>query len=128
MPRFEYLRANLKLIPEEIISHYDLQKIAHEGYVYIEVRKGMPGLKQAGKIANDRLKSHLAKFGYRPATHTPALWLHDTRDISFTLCVDDFGIKYTSRADAEHLLNALRTIYKISVDWAGKHYIGLDLN
>ena len=87
----------------------------------------MPGLKQVGKVANDRLKSHLAKFGYRPATHTLALWIHDTRDISFTLCVDDFRIKYTSYADAEHLLNSLRATYNISVDWAGKHYIGLDL-
>ena len=47
---------HIKLIPEEIIRQYNLLKIVHNGYVYLEVRKGMPGLKQAGKVANDRLK------------------------------------------------------------------------
>ena len=91
------------------------------------MRKGIPCLKQAGKVANDRLKHHLAKFGYYPAPRTPALWLHKTRQISFTLCVDDFGIKYVTRTDAEHLLNCLRKLYEISVDWSGKNYIGLTL-
>ena len=93
----------------------------------MEVQKGMPGLKQAGKIANDRLKSHLAKFGYFPAPRTPALWLSKTNNITFTLCVEDFGIKYTDKKDAEHLLNALRQLYTISVDWSGTTYIGLNL-
>jgi hypothetical protein len=44
------------------------------------------------------------------------------------LCVDDFGIKYYSRVDADHLLNALRAHNKISVDWDGKNYCGLTIN
>ena len=128
LTRYEYLRMHIKLVPEEIIRQYNLLKIVHNDYVYLEVRKGMPGLKQAGKVANDRLKQHLEKFGYYPAPRTPALWLHKTRKMSFTLCVDDFGIKYIDRADANHLLNCLRQIYAISVGWSGKNYIGLTLN
>ena len=57
LTRYEYLRMHIKLIPEEIIRQYNLLKIVHNDYVYLEVRKGMPGLKQAGKVANDRLNS-----------------------------------------------------------------------
>ena len=116
------------MIPQEIIDQYCLLKIVHNGYVYIKVRKRMPGLKQAGKTANERLKMHFKKFGYYPAAHTPALWLSKTNNVTFTLCVDDFGIKYTNRAHAEHLLNALKKLYEISIDWSGSQYLGLNLD
>ena len=125
---YEYLRVHLKFIPEEIIRQYNLKNIAHEEYVYIEVQKGMSGLKQAGKIANDRLTSHLAKFGYVPTERTPALWVSKNSNLTFTLCVDDFGIKYTAKKDVEHLINALRSLYKFSIDWTGRKYIGLTLD
>ena len=54
----------------------------------------MPGLKQADRIANDRLKAHLAKFGFAPVPRTLALWKHNTKPIFFSLVVDNFGMKY----------------------------------
>ena len=54
----------------------------------------MPGLKQAGIIVNKRLTKHLQKFGYETVVHTPSLWRHKTIPITFTLVVDDFGVKY----------------------------------
>jgi hypothetical protein len=36
-------------------------------------------------------------------------------------------VKYCDRADAEHLLAALRTEYAITVDWEGAKYVGLRL-
>ena len=65
----------------------------------------MSGLNQAGKIANDRLKNHLEKFGHEPMCHTPALWKHAPHDIVLILVADDFGVKYTIRQNAEHLRN-----------------------
>ena len=59
----------------------------------------MYGLKQAGKIANDLLKSFILPHDYK-TTYTPRLWTHKTKSISFTLIVDDFGVKYTDRKDA----------------------------
>ena len=91
---YKYVRMSLDIIPEEIITQYKLRKIAVNGWVYMEIRKGMPGLKQAGKIAHDRLKTHLETYVYQPCRHTPALWTHTTRPISFTLVVKDFGVKY----------------------------------
>ena len=38
--------------------------------------------------------------------------------------VDDFGVKYFSRDDAQHLLNALGKDYKYTVDWKGSHFCG----
>jgi hypothetical protein len=127
MPEFEYMRMSLKDIPEEIVTQYDLLRLSSNGWVYMQIEKGMPGLKQAGKIANDMLTAHLAKYGYTPVPRTPALWKHATRPTIFTLVVDDFGIKYESEQDANHLLNALRDLYGITADWTGKLYCGLTL-
>ena len=49
MVRPEYLKVKLSDIPEEVIDKYNLRDIAtQDGYVYIEVTKGMYGLQQAG--------------------------------------------------------------------------------
>ena len=37
----------------------------------------------------------------------------------FTIVVDDFGIKFTSRRDAEHLANEVEYLYVITKDWEG---------
>ena len=93
----------------------------------MEIQKVMYGLPQAGKIANDKLKLHLSKFVYKPAPITPGLWWHQTFPLQFSLVVDDFGIKYERQEDITHLLDALKTIYKISDDWDKKLYCGLNL-
>jgi hypothetical protein len=85
MPRFEYMKMLLSRFPEEIIQKYNLNALAVDGWVYIEIRKVMYGLKQAGILANQLLQTRLVPFGYYPARHTPGLWLHKTRPISFTL-------------------------------------------
>ena len=52
-------------ILDEIIYEYNLKEKVHtDGYVYIEIQKGMYGLPQAGMLANKLLKRRLAKHGY----------------------------------------------------------------
>jgi hypothetical protein len=92
LPRFEYMKMLLSRFPQEIIQKYNLNALAVDGWVY---------------IANQLLQTRLAPFGYYPARHTPGLWLHKTRPISFTLVVDDFAVKYVGKQQAEHLRNAL---------------------
>jgi len=87
----------------------------------------MYGLKQSGMLANKELKKVLAKAGYFPSTHTPGLFVHKTRPISFTLVVDDFGVKYINKADALHLEKTIRDHYPMKSDWTGDRYIGIDL-
>jgi hypothetical protein len=73
LPRFEYMKMLLSRFPEEIIQKYNLNALAVDGWVDIEIRKGMYGLKQAGLLANQLLQTFLAPFGYTPARHTPGL-------------------------------------------------------
>jgi Reverse transcriptase (RNA-dependent DNA polymerase). len=128
MPRYEYMKIHISLLPKDVINHYHLQHIQDEhGYVYMEIRKGMYGLKQAGRIAYDALVKHLAKYGYVPSNTTQGLWTHVTRPIQFILVVDDFGVKYTNEADVHHLIAALKDKYNISIDWEGSLYCGLHL-
>jgi hypothetical protein len=97
----------LSRFPQEIIQKYNLNALAVDGWVNIEIRKCMYGLKQAGILASQLLQTYLSPFGYYPARHTPGLWLPKTRPISFTLVVDDFVVKYVGKQHAEHLRNTL---------------------
>jgi hypothetical protein len=45
--------------------------------------------------------------------------------VTSTLVVDDFGIKYLGKENADHLLNALKENFEVTEDWAGKLYCGI---
>ena len=85
----------------------------------------MPGLKRASHIANDRLKDHLAHLEFAPVPRNPALWKHATKPVLFSLVVDDFGVKYIGKENADHLIQALQKLYTISIDWNGSLFCGL---
>jgi hypothetical protein len=127
LPRFEYMKMLLSRFPEEIIQKYNLNALAVDGWVDIEIRKCMYSLKQAGLLANQLLQNRLAPFGYYPARHTPGLWLHKTQPISFTFVVDDFSVKYVGKKHAEHLRNALLRTYELTTDWTATVYSGMTL-
>jgi hypothetical protein len=128
MARYEYMRLPIRILPQEIIEQYQLLPLVHDGWVYVEIRKGMYGLPQAGIIANQRLEKHLAKYGYKPTYLTPGLWRHESRPITFSLVVDDFGVKCVGDQHARHLIKALEDLYTVSSDWTGSLYCGLTLN
>jgi hypothetical protein len=127
LPRFEYMKMLLSRFPEEIVQKYNLNALAVDGWVYIEIRKGMYGLKHAGLLANQLLQTRLAPFGYYPARHTRGLWLHRTRPIPFTLVVDDFTFKYVGNQHAAHLRDALLRTYELTMDWTATVYSGMTL-
>ena len=84
----------------------------------------MFGLKEVAILAYDQLKAHLAKYRYVPMEHTPSLWHHKSHLITFTLAVDDFGIKHFNKSNAEHLFEVLCDKYSITVDWSRSSYLG----
>jgi hypothetical protein len=86
------------------------------------------GLPQAGMFAFNQLKTHLATHVYAPCTHIPGLWTHSTRNIMFSLVVNNFGINYTNRDDTIHLLTALEEMYTVTTDWTGSLYLATTLN
>ena len=127
MERYEYMFLPIEIIPLEIIEQYNLLDKVHQGKIYIEIRRGMYGLPQAGIIAQQLLTKRLANHGYAPCRHTPGLWTHKTRPIHFSLVVDDFGVKYINKDDAQHLIDSLATYYPITIDWTGDRYCGVYL-
>jgi hypothetical protein len=127
LPWYEYMRMLLSRFLEEIVSKYNLTTLAIDGWVYIETRKGMYGLKQAGLLANHILQKRFAPFDYYPACHTPGLWLHKTRPIDFSLKVDGFAVKYVGKQNADHLRDTLLRSYELTIYWEGKVYSGMSL-
>jgi hypothetical protein len=115
----------LSRFPEEVVQKYNLNTLVVEGWVYINIRKVMYGLKQAGLLVNKLVQTCLAPFGYYPARHTPGLWLHKTRPISSTLVVDDFEVKYVGNQHTEHLRNAVLQTYELTTDWTAAVYSGM---
>ena len=92
MTRPEYVCLKLSDIPDEITHEYKLHNIATpEGYVYIEVNKGMYGLPQAGILAQELFEKRLNQHGYFQSNIVPGLWKHVDRPISFTLVVDNWN-------------------------------------
>ena len=94
----------------------------------MELRRAVWGLPQAGILANKRLKQKLAPFGYHECKNTPGLWYHETRNITFTLVVDDFGVKYVDKTDVNHLISSIKNDYELTVDWTGNLYCRISLD
>ena len=90
LDQYENTRININDIPQEVIDEYKLyeHKLVLNGFVYVELRKALFGLKQSHALANKQLSNVLGKEGYYQSEHTSSLWLHKTRDTSFTLVVD----------------------------------------
>ena len=129
MDNYEYMIIPINQIPQEIIDHYNLHNIVHHGKVYVEIRRSMYGLPQAGILAEQQLICFLGSYGYSPVPHTPGLWRHQWRPITFCLVVDDFGVKYIGKEHADHLIQCLRNHYKeIEIDWTSKRFCGIQLN
>ena len=128
LPDPEYMKIHGKYFFDDIRQQYDIDNIIDpDGYVYCKIVKGMYGLKQAAMLGRQNIIDVLAPFGYAPDPMAPNIWTHKTRPTKFCLCVDDFGIKYFSSADLDHLITALKTAFDISIDKEGNQYCGLHL-
>ena len=128
LPKPRYMRMKLELIPQEIIDKYNLRELAHNGWVYIRIIRGMYGLPESGILANQLLKKRLLKSGYYECQFTPGLYKHVWRPIIFSLVVDDFGVKCQGIQHARHLKQTLEQYYEVSVDWEGKLFCGVTLD
>jgi hypothetical protein len=115
----EYVKIPLTLFPTWIEEQYDLNRHALHSFVHLEMQQAVWGLPQAGILANKRLRRKLAPFGYCESTHTPGLWYHESQPITFTLLVDDFGVKCVSKDNVNHLITSIKKDYTLTKDWLG---------
>ena len=104
----EYVQLSLTIIPQEIIDKYRLDTLARNGVLFMEIQKKMPGLKQAGRLAHDRLKTHLSKDEYFPVLCTASIWKHK-KNIMSTLVIDDLLLSLQKRR-LQHLVSSLKAL------------------
>jgi len=57
MKIFQYMRIHRQYIPQDIIDEYQLTNdfFDSKGYIYVEIQKGMYGLKEVAILAYDQL-------------------------------------------------------------------------
>ena len=123
---YQYMRFAMSEIPQEIIDEYNLKTIVHEDrYCYTGIRKAIYGLREAGFIANVKLKRILRLEKYVPSKFTPGLFTHKTKEIAFSLVVDNFSVIYKKREDIEHLLKTIQDRYPVKAEWDSTFYLGV---
>ena len=122
---WQWMYIDAKDIPQETIDLYDIE--IRNGKACVCIMKGMYGLPNAGRIAQDQLIGFLEQDGYEQQ-HTECLFKHNTRDIYFMLVVDDFGIKHKYPEDLEHLHSTLKKHYTITCDPTGSKYLGINID
>ena len=93
MEELKYMKIPVAMIPEDIMEQYKLASIVKDGIVMVEIRKGKYGLPQAGILAYNLLCARLVVGDYYPAPHTPGLFVHKTRQIDFSLWVENTSRK-----------------------------------
>ena len=107
-----YMFINIDTIPQTIIDKYNLRDIVENGKVVMEVSSTIYGLKEAGKLSQDRLVAHLSEYGYKQCRFTPCLFIHESNETAFTLVVDDFLVKFQNQTAAttwsKHSENSMR--------------------
>jgi hypothetical protein len=76
---------------------------------------------------------------YTPPAQTSPLWIlrvckqpqpvvTQVATITFTLVVDNFGVKYVSQDDIDHLIASIKAMYTLTKDWTGDLYCGIKLD
>ena len=78
--RVEYIRIHSKYSPPDIRELYHIEGlVAVDGYVYIQIMKGIYGLKKSALISYNKLISYMDPHSYYPVPFTTGLWEHNTR-------------------------------------------------
>ena len=116
-------------VPEDVKHQYKLdEKVMQNRWVYVEIRKEMYGLLQAGLLAQEFLKERLSKNGYTQSMLTPSMWKHHTLPVQFCLIINDFGVKYMGKEHMKHLKRIIEQCNKVWMDWSETKYVELTLD
>ena len=79
MEGYEYMKVPYNHFPPDIRERYNLDsKVTASGHIFIKIKKGMYGLKQAAILAYDNMKKHLAAYGYHPIRGITGMWKRET--------------------------------------------------
>jgi hypothetical protein len=110
------MRMKLERIAQDVQELYSLADFEHHGHIYMEISKEHLRSPSSRLPSSGPLVKHLKANKYIQCTNSPSLFRHKTRDIAFTLVMDDFGIMYTRDEEFEHFLATLRKQHEITED------------
>jgi hypothetical protein len=132
LPDLEYIKIYVDDYPAETLLNLGLTNFvqydkSNKKFVYCAIQKTMYGLAMSGKLCKLDLVALLKSFGFHE-TQTPCLFRHATRNITFCLVVDDFGIKYDTQEDLEYLVSCLSSKYHVKVHPVGTKYLGFTID
>jgi hypothetical protein len=129
MDQLEYMHMKISNLPPNFVKAYNLTNLAtNDSTINVKIQKGMYGLPQRGILTQNLLKKSLNQHGYHQSNVTPGLWKHDWRSLLFTLCVNNFGIKYVGQEHTIHFAKILKEHYKCYIDWDRNQYLGMNIN
>ena len=60
-------------------------------------------------------RKRLNKAGYCQSDQAPDFWKHKWRPVSFSLIIDDLGVKYVGRKHVQRLIETLNEFYTITI-------------
>ena len=125
-----YVAVPLHHYTDDVLDKYNLRPYIHGDRIIHKVVKSAFGLKNAGKLARDRLDIDcLNKAGYFEDAIVPCIYRHDTNGTIFVLVVDDFAVSCTTPEAKQHIIDTLRNAgYTIDIDHAGAKYCGLTID
>ena len=88
LDRYEYMKIPLSIFPQHTKDQYDLNNMAYQGCVWLEIRKTIYGLEQAGILAYicKLLREKLAPHGYYEVNYKYP-WIVAPRDTPGTILI-----------------------------------------
>ena len=92
----EYMKVHLKYFPKNIIQQYALNELTHNGYIYIKIKKGMYGLKQASVLVYQNLTKLLIYGGYQHIILAVIILEDETSSTIIFVLSDHLSILYCS--------------------------------
>ena len=86
MRNSELVKVSITYFSKGIIENYNLNALVHNGYIYIKIKEGIYGLKQASVLAYQHLLKLLTKGDYKQIMGSLGMWKHKTRKHFMSLC------------------------------------------
>jgi hypothetical protein len=126
-----YMTISADDIGDELIDLYNMREYvvttAKGRTIYFKVVKCLYGHPASGRLSFLKLKGILEEGGFYEHPMVDCLFIHKTRNIMFTLIVDDMGIKFAKKEDLEYLVSVIEPHWKLKVDLTGSRFIGMHL-
>ncbi len=80
-----------------------------------------------GIIAQELLAKRLKEHGYTQSKTTSGLWTHEWHPITFSLVIDNLGVKYIGEEHAQNLLQMVQKYFTCSFKKEGERYCRLTI-